>query len=154
RKSLSQKRVTGHVAGKARSAARLGIEALETRELMAASLTASLSGGLLRIEGTEGADSINVRKINDQISVEGIDILFGGVRTPSVSASQVSRLEVFSLGGDDVIGITADNLTGPNVTQANIYGGNDRDTLTVLGAMAASLYFDGSYGTDRLVIDD
>src|SRR4051812_41979448 len=42
--------------------ARLQCEGLEGRELMAASLIASLNNGLLRVEGTEGNDNIIVRQ--------------------------------------------------------------------------------------------
>src|SRR5688572_7418581 len=70
--------------------ARLGIEALETRDLMASSLTASLGGGLLRIEGTPGADTIRVAQSNGQIKIEGIAIQSDGSSVAAVAASSVS----------------------------------------------------------------
>jgi hypothetical protein len=52
----------------------LGVEALETRNLMAASLAASFTNGLLRVEGTEAADRIVIRQIGSNLQVEGVTI--------------------------------------------------------------------------------
>ena len=43
---------------------RPSVECLEDRTLAAAHVTASLSGGVLRIEGTNHADTIVVRQTN------------------------------------------------------------------------------------------
>src|SRR4029079_11545542 len=55
-------------ASRARRRAPLAVQALETRCLMASSLTASLNSGVLRIEGTDGPDSIVVRSSVTRIS--------------------------------------------------------------------------------------
>jgi hypothetical protein len=74
-------------------APKLGMEQLEAREVPAAQLTASLSGGVLRVEGTEGADTIRLSQSAGQIAVQGV--------TGSFAASQVGRIEVVPLGGAD-----------------------------------------------------
>src|SRR5205807_10580598 len=78
-----------------RKSFQLRVEFLEDRCLMAASLTASLTDGLLRIEGTEAADKITVRQISGVISVDGVAGTF--------AAGQVRAIAVDGLGGDDVI---------------------------------------------------
>src|SRR5262245_20746484 len=80
---------------------RLGVEALSSHELLASSLAASLTSGLLRIEGTAGADTIHIRQSNNQFSVDGISVQSGGVSQASVAASSVSRVEIYSLSGND-----------------------------------------------------
>jgi len=82
-----------------------GLENLEVRELMAASLTASLFGdGRLYVEGTEAADTITVRRDTaGQVSVSGININYNGVVTAQVNGSLVKRIEVNDLGGDDAL---------------------------------------------------
>src|SRR5690348_10853913 len=72
-RTMSFSSVTGLRTGKG-PRARLGIEALERRDLLASSLTASLSSGLLRIEGTPAADLIRIVQTNDRISIDGIAI--------------------------------------------------------------------------------
>lgn len=78
---------------------RLGVEGLECRDLMAANVTATLAGGLLRVEGTEAADQIRVRVVADQIMVDGFPITVGGVASASVPAASVTRIRVDALGG-------------------------------------------------------
>src|SRR6266511_405364 len=91
------------------------LECLEDRTLMAAHLTASLSDGLLRIDGTGGNDQIVVRQSNYRISVDGTDIRVKGVgAVHSVKASDVSVLNVRGLEGDDVIILGGDETSGPN----------------------------------------
>src|SRR5262245_60929320 len=92
RKGGSRKRKANRSARKARPATQMSVEALEARELMAASLTASRSAGVLRIEGTEGADLIRVRQVGDQISLESASITVGGSSQASVAAGQVNAI--------------------------------------------------------------
>src|SRR5437764_805045 len=99
------------------------VEVLEERSLLAAHLMASLSGGLLRIEGTNQADQIIVRQENHQISVDNIEIRAGGRMRESVSALSVSRIEVRGLGGSDHIYLDSE-----------VHGGQAlRKTATVWG---------------------
>jgi hypothetical protein len=82
---------------------RLGVEQLETRELRAASLMASLSGGVLRVEGTTGSDQIRIQQSNNQISVQGISIQTNTGVQSAVAASALSRIDIASLDGSDQI---------------------------------------------------
>jgi hypothetical protein len=74
------------------------VEGLEARELMAGNLTATLTGGVLRIEGTDRADYITVRDTGGQTSVDGTMIAVDG--TERASAAGVGRIEVS--GGTDI----------------------------------------------------
>jgi hypothetical protein len=73
-------------------------DVLESRELMAASLTASFANGLLKIEGTEKADVIKVRESNGIagtfISVDNCKISVNGKLQGSVNAFSVNKIEV------------------------------------------------------------
>ncbi|MCI0458585.1 MAG: hypothetical protein L0Z62_16600, partial [Gemmataceae bacterium] len=111
---------------------RPSFERLESRDLLAGSLTASLSDGLLRIEGTEAPDNITVRQSNDQIRVEGLAINVGGNSQPSVSATQVNRVEIHALGGHDIIRVGESlNRLSPVVT---MWGGPDSNTFYLNGS--------------------
>lgn len=82
----------------------LAVECLETRELPAASLTAVLTpDGLLRVEGTEFADTIHVRQDAGRISIVNAEIAMATGVHASVEAAQIRKIEVFGLGGDDVV---------------------------------------------------
>src|SRR4051794_2846787 len=94
---------------------RPGVEGLEERSLMAAHLTASLSAGLLRIDGTDHADRIVVRQVNNRISVDGIDInVRGQGKTASARAADVSRIQIRGLGGNDFIQVGGGTTHGRN----------------------------------------
>ncbi len=84
------------------SRVRLSLECLEERELMATGLSAGFSDGILRIQGTELADSIQVRCINNQISVDGATIQTSSGNMSSLLADSINRLEIYANGGDDV----------------------------------------------------
>src|SRR5262245_4792359 len=83
-------RSTTSSAAPQRPAFRPTFEGLEERALMASTLTASVSGGLLFIEGTEKADTITVRQQNNRLSVDGTLILVNGVRLASVPVGNVT----------------------------------------------------------------
>jgi hypothetical protein len=72
---------------------RLGVETLEGRSLM--SVTAALSQGVLKVTGSEFADSIQLRQANGAITVAGVDGYF--------PAAAVTRIEVSGKGGNDSI---------------------------------------------------
>src|SRR5262245_11796901 len=81
------------------------LDVLESRHLPAASLTAALTGDILRIEGTEAADNITVRQANGLISVANVRILVDGQAVPAVDATRVKRVDVFALGGNDSVSL-------------------------------------------------
>ena len=129
--------------------ASLAVESLETRQLMAASLTASISKGVLKVEGTKNADVIKVLQTNGNISVSGLKISDGGKNVDNVAATRVSRIEVYGLEGDDNIRLDSLNIGGKQaITKpALVYGGLNNDQITGTDA-ADSLY--GGDGNDKI----
>lgn len=117
------------------------LEALEDRSLLATALNATLSYGVLRIEGTDYADRINVRQINSRISVEGISIRLDGQGTvSSIAASDVRQIQVRGLGGNDWIDIGGEPTSESNTLRAptSIWAGTGNDQVW------------GSYGNDLI----
>ena len=134
------------------------LECLEDRTLMAAQLTASLSSGLLRINGTDHADTIVVREINHHISVDGVKISVNGRAEASVSDSAVGRIEVFGNGGDDRIFLNSQAVRGQQaITKpVTVWGGPGNDLIvagqgpeTIYGGAGNDIIYGGA-GTDRL----
>jgi Ca2+-binding RTX toxin-like protein len=123
---------------------------LEDRHLPAAALTATLTDGLLRIEGTDAADAITVRRTNDQVSVANLLISVAGtkVTVPSVPASELRGVEVLGLGGKDFIRIDTESFGGqPLGANAVVDAGAGDDT--VFGGSGDDR-LDGGPGNDTL----
>lgn len=120
---------------------RLNLEPLEDRALAAAGIlatphvTASLSQGVLTVNGTYMADTINVRQANGVIAVNGVAGWF-----PAVA---VNRIEVKGFGGNDVIRLNSETMPGgqPIVKPCTVFGGLGNDAIF------------GSYGNDLLYGD-
>ena len=103
--------------------------------------SATLANGILTIDGTAGKDVIVVRQVRDQIVVKGQTIQVNGTEVRSVSAADVTRIDVSAGAGDDVI-----NLSRVNVpTTVDAGDGNDR----VRGGRGADVIHGGA-GNDRL----
>jgi len=117
------------------------LERLEGRDLMASSLTASLSGGVLSIEGTTGADQIYVREFNgfveSYITIDNVKIKVKGKLEGSVSSTSVDRIEIRALGGNDTISLNCSSYEQVHVDAKvwagmgndSIYGGSGDDVL-------------------------
>ena len=107
----------------------LGAERLEPRQMMAVDVAATLRQGILRIEGTNQDDYIDVRQENDQISVAGITIRTGKSLLDNVPTSAVKAIVIKGHGGDDRISLDHPSLTGlqPIVKPARISGGASND---------------------------
>jgi Ca2+-binding RTX toxin-like protein len=124
---------------------RLGMEALDDRCLMAATLSAGfdvVNGvGVLGIEGTDGADVITVRQANNAISVDGI--------SGSVPAGWVNLIVIAGMGGDDRVYLNSESVYGqqPITALTVIDAGTGNDT--VVGAMGTDIVF-GQDGNDRI----
>lgn len=110
---------------------RPGLEALEDRTLMAGSLMASLSGGALKIWGTEAADHITVRQVNQRLSIDGIQIGTSTGAAATVATTQVSKIEVYSYGGNDVLHLDSEKISGQQAITlpALINAGNGNDLI-------------------------
>lgn len=77
-----------------------GIEMLEDRQLLAASLTANLTAGTLTIEGTQQVDRIRILQTADHIEVFNDA---AGTRISSIPVQAVNQIVVNALGEDDII---------------------------------------------------
>src|SRR5947199_7766373 len=121
---------------------RPNVECLEGRDLPAAHLTASLSGGILRIQGTSHADQIVVRQAGGHISVDHAVIqVRGHGQERSVGTALVKKVEVRGLGGDDRI--VLDTLHIP----AEVWAGAGNDFVR---GGAGNDKIHGGVGNDRL----
>ncbi len=128
-----------------RSKPRFGIETLESREVMAAGLSASLSAGVLAVTGTEQADSIVVRREGDQVLVDNV-VKDGVVQTASFRLTDVSRLIVQGLGEADHISVFGDF----GRAAVSIDGGAGRDAVFTSLARAVA----GSDASDVVAAGD
>ena len=112
-------------------------ETFEIRQYPAATMMATLTAGVLNIEGTTSADTITVQQTGDQLAVRNgttvLQIKVGTAGVNQVAASQVQLITINSLGGDDTIrlgGVSiAANINGGDGID-KITGGNGNDTLT------------------------
>ena len=124
---------------------RPGLESLEDRALAASglisggldnrislpSVTAALEAGVLRVNGTYLADAISVRQSNGVITVSGVNGYF--------PTAAVTRIEVNSYGGDDVIRLNSETMGGmPIMKPCSVNAGAGHDTIF------------GGYGNDQL----
>jgi len=118
---------------------KLALVSLESRDLPAAELTATLSHGALIVRGTDTDDVITVREANGLITVDGIAIRIGRIVRDSLAADKVRNLTVFGQSGNDAITID-DNLAGTlqPFRVVKIFGGLGNDTVL------------GSKGVDRI----
>jgi Ca2+-binding RTX toxin-like protein len=136
-----------------RSPSRLRLEALEERALMTTSLTASFDYGdrILRIEGTEGADQIQIVNNAGQISVTGQAITVrDGATTSTANSLNVANIvvaQVMAYGGDDRVEMIEQNVT-PNLALAMTAVGHTGNDTLIGGSANDKLY--GSLGNDNL----
>ena len=117
-------------------AKQLSFEQLEDRSVMAATLTAALTDGVLRVEGTTRDDQIVLRRSGGTIVVEGMSGTFKN--------DAVKSIVVETLGGNDRIKLDGLNVTGQPfnrpITIRNS-GGSD----TVRGPDGKDLFFSGGH---------
>jgi len=144
-RSLGSKQRTHQYKAKAD---RLGMEPLERRTVLATGLTVSFSGGVLRVDGTEKADSVWVTQDAGQISVDdqyvGSHVRING--TTSVAVTSVSRIVINAKGGKDLICL---NVTGHGkvTVPSEAHGGGGDD---VLYGGSGNDVLDGGAGNDTL----
>ncbi|MGN6727584.1 MAG: calcium-binding protein [Tepidisphaeraceae bacterium] len=138
------------------------IEALETRQLMAATeATAYLDDGVLRVIGTDESESLAVHYVvknllqttpNASADVTatyvvttnlgaGESSVTGVKQIGAVPADQVRRINIFGLGGKD-------NIAGPVAVQGTeLINAGDQPVL----APPIPMYIEGGSGNDRII---
>lgn len=137
---------------------RLKLDTLENRLAPASQLTATLdlTDHVLRIEGTDQTDNIQVRHANGRVSIDGINIrvvdidLIGDFE--SVTDADVAAVDVKALDGDDLVRVE-DLADGTSLT---IHAGLGSDQTGINeGTAWGPLTFDGGGGyTDYLYVND
>jgi Ca2+-binding RTX toxin-like protein len=118
------------------------IERLEARRL----LSSSLSGGVLTITGTGGADKIDVTLAGSNVKV---DEHAGSVKT--FAASKVRQIQADLKGGNDQIS-SSESIAVPTTLSGGsghdkLYGQADNDTL--IGNDGEKNTLDGGTGSDK-----
>ena len=132
--------------GKFRQCAGIRVEALESRKLLTATLG---SDGVLTVNGTNGADSIEFdRRTSTQFRVEMNDA------EQSFNDASITRVVVFAGNGNDFVEFNDRNLI---TIRSEIHGGNGNDHLegspgadTIYGE-AGNDVLEGKAGSDSLV---
>jgi hypothetical protein len=105
------------------------------------SVTASLSDGVLHIQGTFGADQITVRQMNNQISINGLAGTF--------AVGQIQKIEIETFGGNDTILLNSEETPGQQAIMIPclIRGGSGNDGI--VGSAAGDVIFGGA-GNDQI----
>jgi Ca2+-binding RTX toxin-like protein len=90
----------------------------------AASLMAGVNNGTLYIRGTDAADTIKLRQINDAITIDGL--------TGSFNVSEIQNIVIRSFGGNDTINLKSEAVKGQQaITKpTKIYCGAGDDQVT------------------------
>jgi len=130
---------------------RLAIQELETRSLMAASLTATFDPGegILRVEGTDQSEMIRIVNDAGSVRVDGIDItLPDGQTAASVPVTDVLYARVDGLAGDDRIEMVQIGVAPETALLMEADGGQGNDTI--VGGSADDRLFGGE-DIDELV---
>lgn len=126
---------------------RLAVQSLELRSLMSA--TFDPAEGILRIEGTDQADTIRIVNDTGQVRVEGQDIVLAdGQTVASLPAADIVYARVDGLEGNDRIEMVQVGVVPESAVILEADGGAGNDTL-VGGSAADRLY--GGADVDQLV---
>jgi Ca2+-binding RTX toxin-like protein len=134
--------------------ARLSLETLGDRVVPAASITASLNtaDGVLRVEGTYGADAIHLRHAVGGIRVDGATIaLTDGATTTAVAVvprTRVTKVVVAALDGDDLVQMH-DAVRGVTAPVPLVIHGNAGDDTLIGGAANDTIFGEG--GVDSIL---
>ncbi len=118
-------------------ALRPGAETLDYRVLPAAAM---LSGGVLNVVGTGGADLIQIRQAAGAIHILGTPIISGARVFSQIPVSAVRQISIHGLGGDDLIDLNSGAVPGQQLLRVRawvdagdgndiVLGGAGNDTL-------------------------
>jgi hypothetical protein len=122
---------------------RPAVEPLETRDLLAAGITASVVKNYLIVQGTTGNDYIQVSQAEGKLSVHGTNV--------SVDAGPIKKVVINSYAGDDVIAVatlSVDAIITSGAGNDRIYGGLSND---IIDGGAGHDLLSGNSGNDRIL---
>ncbi len=130
----------------------LCVERLESRDLFAVAVLGN--DRILRVTGTEAADTIDVRLNQGRLSIQDSQIVVNSIALGSVESSAVDQIIVEALGGDDIVRLDLGGqaLSIPSTIRGGlgsdiIHGGTGKDTID---GGAGTDYLYGSDGDDAL----
>jgi len=153
-----------------RSRAFLNVEQLETREVPAGNVTATLSGGALFLAGDQFSNQVSVQQnsLGDIVilgrngtTINGQPSVYAGRGIPGAFAADMGagddHLEVLGVFAGAITlqgGLGNDSLVLGNVGAAGnieLYGGEQNDNIVLEGVWAHdTLWADGNNGSDGL----
>jgi Ca2+-binding RTX toxin-like protein len=119
----------------------LALEQLEERTLLASGIYAALNDGVLTVVGTDGPDTIVVRQTPAGVTLDA--------GTEHHFYLDVSRADIFGVGGDDKIYVDTSAIAGTGIKPVDAFvdGGAGNDTI-VTGAGNDTIF--GGAGNDYL----
>lgn len=124
------------------------IESLETRRLLSATVTATVTGdGTLLVQGTDAAETINVNQLPDgTVGVGGTD--GAGASYDLGTFAGVKLVRILAKGGDDFV-----QFSGQSVASI-IDGGDGNDNIAVQdqGCVGSAVF--GGNGSDTIIVDN
>ncbi len=127
------------------------VEALESRDLLAAGVFAYVQNSNLIIEGTAGNDYLRVTQSAAKLSVYGTQIGVGSAKVASIDIASINKVIVNGYAGNDTIivnTLTKDTVVNAGDGNDAIYGGLGNDVLN--GGAGDDLIY-GNAGDDRLI---
>ena len=127
------------------------IEPLESRDLLAAGITAYVLNNNLVVEGTTSNDYISVTQANGKLSVHGTQIAVGASKADSIDAASVAKVVINGYAGNDTLitsTLSKDAITYGGAGNDAIYGGAGNDILD--GGAGDDLIYGGA-GNDRVI---
>src|SRR5262245_41475253 len=118
----------------------LGIDhRLESRQVPS---TVALAGGVLTVQGTNDADSIQLVQSSSDRRNQFVSVTDNGQLTAMFAVGELKRIEVHGMGGDDKISISG------VIKVPTILNGGDGDDSIVTGSVGAIVL--GGAGNDSL----
>lgn len=132
--------------------ASLQVEGLEVRLVptvtatVMTQTTTTSSHQYLAITGDSAANTITVKEINGQISVDGMQIKVGNVYKNSIPATSIKRVYVLGNDGNDRI-----DLSAVKTVYGDVYGGKGDDVI--IGTPKDDMLF-GEADNDRILGGD
>lgn len=134
---------------------RLRLDTLENR-LAPATATLDMADRVLRITGTDGPDTIQVRHANGQVSIDNLQITVVDVDIvgtfDSVAAADVSAVDVKALAGNDAIFV--EDLADGTALTINAGLGQDVNWIHERTTWAPTSFDGGTGHTDYLYVYD